>query len=70
MSLRRQLDQFRVEGVDGSIPSANTHQKRSGIGRLRRGDCAAGLSFPFPQREVRVVPNADATTTVKVVNKE
>jgi len=31
---------------------------------------AAGLSFPFPQREVRWVPNADATTTVKVVNKE
>ena len=32
---------------------------------------AAGLSFPFPQREVRLLANADATTaTVKGVKKE
>ena len=29
---------FELTGVDGSIPSANTHQKRFGDGRLRRGD--------------------------------
>jgi small-conductance mechanosensitive channel len=32
---------------------------------------AAGLSFPFPQREVRLLHDADATTaTVKVVKKD
>jgi small-conductance mechanosensitive channel len=32
---------------------------------------AAGLSFPFPQREVRLLPNADATTaTGKDVKEE
>jgi len=31
---------------------------------------AAGLSFPFHQREARLLHDTDATTTVKVVNKE
>jgi potassium efflux system protein len=32
---------------------------------------AAGLSFPFPQREVRLLPEGGATTaTAQVVKKE
>ena len=44
--LRRQLDQFRVAGVDGPIQPSNTNQKRFGFGRVRCGD-RGGIVLPL-----------------------